>query len=65
MVTKANEILKKAGKPAALTLSEETRAFQGGLLVCDGDVEVNCTFETLVRLARSEVVGEVTAVLFA
>ena len=65
VATKANEILKKAGKPAALTLSEETRAFQGGLLVCDGDVEVNCTFETLVRLARSEVVGEVTAVLFA
>ena len=63
--TKANEILKKAGKPAALTLSEEARAFQGGLLVCDGDVEVNCTFETLVRLARNEVAGEVTAVLFA
>lgn len=63
--TKANEILQKAGKPAALTLSEETRAFQGGLLVCDGDVEVNCTFETLVRLARNEVAGEVTAVLFA
>lgn len=65
VATKANEILKKAGKPAALTLSEETRAFQGGLLVSDGDVEVNCTFETLVRLARNEVVGEVSAVLFA
>lgn len=65
VATRANELLKKANKPAALTLSEETRAFQGGLLVCDGDVEVNCTFETLVRLARNEVVGEVTAVLFA
>ena len=65
VATKANEILNKAGKPAALTLSEKTRVFQGGLLVCDGDVEVNCTFETLVRLARNEVVGEVTAVLFA
>ncbi len=65
VATKANELLKKVGKPAALTLSEETRAFKGGLLVCDGDVEVNCTFETLVRLARSETVGEVTAVLFA
>lgn len=65
VATKANELLAKAGKPAGLTLSEETRSFKGGLLVCDGDVEVNCTFEALVRLARNEVIGEVTTALFA
>jgi V/A-type H+-transporting ATPase subunit E len=65
VATRANELLQKAGKPAELTLSEQSRDFQGGLLVSDGDVEVNCTFETLVRLARSEAVGEVSAVLFA
>lgn len=65
VATKANELLTKAGKPAGLTLSEETRDFKGGLLVCDGDVEVNCTFETLVRLTRNEVIGDVTKVLFA
>ena len=32
---------------------------------CDGDVEVNCTFETLVRMVRNEVVGDVTKALFA
>ena len=65
VATKANELLQQAGKPAELTLSEQSRDFQGGLLVCDGDVEVNCTFETLVRLARNEIVGEVSAALFA
>lgn len=65
VATRANELLQKAGKPAELTLSEQSRDFQGGLLVSDGDVEVNCTFETLVRLTRSEAVGEVSAVLFA
>lgn len=65
VATRANELLQSAGRPAELTLSEQTRDFQGGLLVSDGDVEVNCTFETLVRLARSDAVGEVSAVLFA
>ena len=61
----ANGLLAKAGKTAELTLSPTTGDFQGGLLICDGDVEVNCTFETLVRMVRNEVVGDVTKALFA
>lgn len=47
-----------------LTLSEESRPMKGGLVLSDGDVEVNCTFETLVRLQRGEMDREVAKVLF-
>lgn len=65
VTAKANGLLAKAGKTAELTLSQTTGTFQGGLLICDGDVEVNCTFETLVRMARNEIVSDVTKALFA
>lgn len=57
----ANSALGKKGK---LTLSEETRDIKGGLLLSDGDVEVNCAFETLVRLTRNQIAGDVAKVLF-
>ena len=47
-----------------LTLSEETRPMKGGFVLVDGDVEVNCTFETLVRLQREKLEKEVDRVLF-
>lgn len=47
-----------------LTLSGQTRALKGGFILVDGSVEVNCTFDTLVRLQRGEMAGEVARVLF-
>lgn len=49
----------------AFTLSDETRAISGGFVLSDGAVEVNCSFETLVRLQKAEITGEVSRVLFA
>ena len=43
VVTQANERLGDGH----LTLSVQTRPIRGGLILSDGDVEVNCTFETL------------------
>ena len=63
VVTQANEILSKAGT-GALTLAEASRPIRGGVILSDGDVEVNCTFETLVRLQRGEMDREVARVLF-
>lgn len=60
----ANQLLTDAGRTASLTLSKETRAIRGGLLLSDGAVEVNCALEALVRLSRSELTGEVTQLLF-
>ncbi|MGI5963441.1 MAG: V-type ATP synthase subunit E [Lawsonibacter sp.] len=47
-----------------LTLSEETREMKGGFIMVDGDVEINCAFETLVRLQREKLEKEVAQVLF-
>lgn len=65
VATRANDLLAKAGKEAHLTLSQQSRDFRGGVVLADGDVEVNCTFESLVRLARGSVSGEVAKLLFA
>jgi V/A-type H+-transporting ATPase subunit E len=60
VVTAANEALPDG----RLTLSEQTAPIRGGFILSDGDVEVNCAFETLVRLQRDEIAGEVAKVLF-
>lgn len=64
VVSQANQLLSKAGDCAKLSLSEQTRPIQGGLLLSDGAVEVNCALETLVRLSRTEATGEVSKLLF-
>lgn len=48
-----------------LTLSEQTRPMKGGFVMSDGDVEVNCTFDTLVRMQREKLAKEVADILFA
>jgi len=50
---------------AGLTLSEETRDIKGGFIMVDGDVEINCAFETLVRLQREQMEKTVADALFA
>lgn len=58
-VAKANEI---SGKH--LVLSKETRPIKGGFILKDQNVEVNCTFDTLVRLQKAETAGAVAKKLF-
>lgn len=70
--TKAGAVLDKvvAGASAILngtgmlTLADETRPMDGGFILSDGAVEVNCTFDTLIRLQRGALAGEVAKVLF-
>lgn len=47
-----------------LTLSEQTRDIKGGFIMVDGDVEINCAFETLVRLQREKLEKKVADALF-
>ena len=49
---------------AMLTVSEETRPMDGGFILRDGRIEVNCTFDTPIRLRRDELAGQVAKVLF-
>ena len=47
-----------------LTLIAETRDLKGGFIMVDGDVEINCAFETLVRLQREQMEKKVADALF-
>jgi len=59
VVMAANEKLN-----GSMTLAEETRPLNGGFVLSGGAVEVNCSFDTLVRLQKAELTGKVTGVLF-
>lgn len=60
VVAAANQ--KLAG--GALTLSASTRPMQGGLLLHEGDIEINCSFESLIRLLHEDTASEVAKILF-
>ena len=60
----ATSVTAIAKGTAMLTLSKETRAIQGGFILKDENVEVNCTFDTLVRLQKAETAGMVAKKLF-
>ena len=49
---------------AMLAVSEETRDISGGFMLKDGRIEVNCTFDALVRAEREQTAGEVAKLLF-
>lgn len=61
VVAKSSALLAGTGM---LTLAEETRTIQGGLILSDGDVETNCSFEALMRLQRDNAAGAAAKVLF-
>ena len=65
IAAQANELLTAAGRTGELTLAAQSQPMQGGLLLSDGAVDINCALETLVRLSRTEVTGEVSKLLFA
>lgn len=64
VVVEANRRLEEAGRPAGLTLSQETRDMAGGVVLLDGRVEVNCSFEVLLREERERGALEVSKILF-
>jgi V/A-type H+-transporting ATPase subunit E len=65
VVKSANELLRKRALPAQLTLGTETRNISGGLFLKQGDIEVNCTVDTLLDLSRGELASQVAEVLFS
>ena len=62
VVTGANALIQGT---ALLTLAEETREMAGGLILRDGSVEINCAFETQLRVLRESMAADVAAILFA
>ncbi len=64
MLKLANKRAAEIGKPGKFTLSPDTAPIQGGLLLSDGAVEMDCALETLVELQRAQAAGEVSRLLF-
>ena len=60
----ANQRAAKRGLPGELKLSGETRPVSGGLVLRQGNVEVNCTLDKLLEMSRSSLDAEVASVLF-
>ncbi len=61
VVTGASALLQGT---AMLHLSAEVREIEGGLILKDGNVEVNCAFETQLRILRESMAAEVAKTLF-
>lgn len=61
----ANALLKEKGKVGGLTVSAETKEIPGGVIVRQGNIEVNCAVDTLVQMSRSELASQVAEILFA
>ncbi|MCL2587854.1 MAG: V-type ATP synthase subunit E family protein [Oscillospiraceae bacterium] len=64
VVARANALLAADGKEAALTLSEETREMSGGVIVTDGLIDINCSFEAMVEVQKADLLAPVSEILF-
>ena len=65
VVAKANDLLKARKLMPKLTVSAQNGDFAGGIIVKQGDIEVNCTVEKLVETNRDRLASDIAAVLFA
>lgn len=63
-VRKINQRLTAEGKTGSLKLSEESRSFNGGFILKSGDVEVNQSFDAVLRMQRDELEALAIKVLF-
>ncbi|MDP2856397.1 MAG: V-type ATP synthase subunit E [Bacillota bacterium] len=59
-----NDAVRAAGKSGNLCLSDETRPFSGGVVLVGKNVELNCTFESTLKLIRDDIEPEVASILF-
>lgn len=62
--SKLNTALVQAGKNGTIKVSEETRDIAGGFVLKSEGVEINYSFEALLRMYRDEIEPEVAAILF-
>lgn len=63
-IDKVNKALEAAGKLGNIKLSDETRNISGGFILVGQGVEVNNSFEAVVRLYRDEIEPKVAEIFF-
>lgn len=59
-----NQALAAAGKKGKLRLAAETRPVLGGVILIGDNVEINCTFDSTLKLIRDDIEPEVASLLF-
>jgi V/A-type H+-transporting ATPase subunit E len=63
-IDKVNKALETAGKLGNVKLSDETRNISGGFILVGQGVEVNNSFEAVIRLYRDEIEPKVAEIFF-
>lgn len=61
---KVNKALQAAGKKGNIKISDETRNISGGFILVGQGVEVNNSFEAVIRLYRDEIEPKVAEIFF-
>ncbi|HHV29544.1 V-type ATP synthase subunit E [Acetivibrio mesophilus] len=59
-----NKKLSQRGIDGKIRLSEETKNISGGFILKSGNIEINNSFEAVIRMKREEVEAEVIKALF-
>lgn len=59
-----NKKLSQKGIDGKIKLSEETKNISGGFILKSGDIEINNSFEAIIKMKREEVEAEVIKALF-
>ncbi|MFR3796531.1 MAG: hypothetical protein ACLT1X_03195 [Christensenellales bacterium] len=59
-----NTMLQKQGKPGQLTLGEEKRDGETGLILAKNGMEISCTFASLLDSRRLDMEADIVAILF-
>lgn len=57
-------LLQKQGKPGQLTLGEEKRNGETGMILAKNGMEISCTFASLLDSRRLDMEADIAAILF-
>ncbi|MGE5630231.1 MAG: V-type ATP synthase subunit E [Caulobacteraceae bacterium] len=63
-ITKVNSSLEAAGKNGNIKVSEEVRNISGGFVLKSQGIEINNSFEAIIRQHRDEIEPKVAGILF-
>ena len=64
LLEEVNRQLTESGKEGKLTLSQDTYDILGGFVLRRGDIELNSSFESLLKSSRDDLESEVSKILF-
>lgn len=63
-IDEINKKLSEKGVAGNIRISDETRNINGGFILKSGDIEINNSFESIIRMKRDDIEAEVIKNLF-